>query len=398
MRHALPVGLFLALLLPPAAVRAQPGGAPPEGRYVPLPFDGDLEKILTDQLHRARDLEDLLDYLTNVKVKGRPLLPPEQVKKLAGDEAGRERLKKQVEQVLRGGPAEAGLQQELRNKLQNALEKRRKSEEAATGVTGERGRAADVPAPPPDARPPNERKLAQWFKDLMRDAEGTQFGELIRDSPAWQQAMLDLRRAVRQQAEGRGIDLERLVGGWKLPDLKLDLKGIDRVRNVSLPHFNVRLPGLGGWGGRGLRAPAVPGVSVPGVSLALVWGLLAVVLAVVAWRLLARARRGGGDLPSGWQLGPWPLDPAQVATRAELVRAFEYLSLLRLGPEARACNHRALARRLAQGEGPEQRTAAERLADLYEGSRYAPGPEPLGPDEVAAARRGLCLLAGVAAA
>jgi hypothetical protein len=88
-----------------------------------------------------------------------------------------------------------------------------------------------------------------------------------------------------------------------------------------------------------------------------------------------------------------------VATRGELVAAFEYLALLCLGPDARARNHLDLADQLGQGSNEaERRRAAGELAHLYEQARYAPAGEPLTPDDLAAARRDLCLLAGVVAA
>lgn len=100
--------------------------------------------------------------------------------------------------------------------------------------------------------------------------------------------------------------------------------------------------------------------------------------------------------------GAWPVAPAHVTTRGDLVRAFEYLALLILGPAARACHHHDLANRLSQqGEVlvPERREAAERLAALYEQARYAPeqahADVPLPEGEQAIARQALCLLAGV---
>jgi hypothetical protein len=80
-----------------------------------------------------------------------------------------------------------------------------------------------------------------------------------------------------------------------------------------------------------------------------------------------------------------------VATRQELIQAFEYLSLLRCGEPARAWHHHAIADRLG-GTEAERREAAERLAALYEQARYAPaaGTEP----DWSAARGPLTTLAG----
>ena len=98
-------------------------------------------------------------------------------------------------------------------------------------------------------------------------------------------------------------------------------------------------------------------------------------LAVVFWRL-----RGGRFTASGEArrpLGPWPVDPAGVKSRADLIRAFEYLSLLRCGEPARTWHHRAIAACLG-GTASDRRAAAAQLAELYEQARYAPagGGEP----------------------
>jgi hypothetical protein len=97
-----------------------------------------------------------------------------------------------------------------------------------------------------------------------------------------------------------------------------------------------------------------------------------------------------------WRLGPWPVLPEAVKTRAELVRAFEYLSLLLLGPVARSWNHRMIADRLAEPGSAfaRQAEAAVRLAGLYERARYAPADEVLPEPALRAARQDLSFLAG----
>jgi hypothetical protein len=114
------------------------------------------------------------------------------------------------------------------------------------------------------------------------------------------------------------------------------------------------------------------------------------------WRFKGGQR---GKDRSGWRPGPWPVSPTAVATRRDLVRAFEHLALLCLGRAAYHYHHLELAERLgALSGGPQCRQAAAELASLYEQARYAPEEGPLSNDEVTAARRDLCFLAGVAAA
>src|SRR5207244_2108340 len=109
-------------------------------------------------------------------------------------------------------------------------------------------------------------------------------------------------------------------------------------------------------------------------------------------------------------LGPWPVAPANITTRDDVIRAFEYLSLLWLGPPARNWNHEVIAGHLGEEHkveaGPPalmtwdplaQRRAADELAALYERARYAPPGDPLPADALAVARRDLCFLPGMPA-
>jgi hypothetical protein len=70
---------------------------------------------------------------------------------------------------------------------------------------------------------------------------------------------------------------------------------------------------------------------------------------------------------------------------------------LLLGRRAQCWNHREIAGRLG-GDAAEKQRAAIELAAVYEKARYAPNDEPLEESALAAARRDLCYLAGVAGA
>ncbi|MGH6681561.1 MAG: hypothetical protein ACREDL_22105, partial [Bradyrhizobium sp.] len=106
-----------------------------------------------------------------------------------------------------------------------------------------------------------------------------------------------------------------------------------------------------------------------------------------------------GSEKETWRLGSWPVSPSGVSTRQDVIRAFEYLALLCLGPAAGTCHHRALAERLAEQDSgnSSRRQAVETLAWLYEQARYAPADESLSEGELNDARHALCLLAGVTA-
>jgi hypothetical protein len=138
----------------------------------------------------------------------------------------------------------------------------------------------------------------------------------------------------------------------------------------------------------------------------LLWVAITIVLAVVVWKYLrARSAEQASRQNRAWKLGPWPVSPAAVASREELILAFEYLSFLKLGPAAHSRNHLALADALGNQESGvrgqesgERRRAAQHLAFLYEFARYAPDRNPLSDDALTAARRELCFLAETASA
>src|SRR5439155_22474284 len=125
--------------------------------------------------------------------------------------------------------------------------------------------------------------------------------------------------------------------------------------NVSLPRFNFRAPNLPSAGGIRVSPAGILDL-VQGV----LWFLLVATVGVVLWRVLAA--RAANVAATRRRLGPWPLDPGRVASRAELIRAFEYLSLLRCGEQARSWHHHAIAASLG-GPAAERRAAAERLAE-----------------------------------
>jgi hypothetical protein len=182
---------------------------------------------------------------------------------------------------------------------------------------------------------------------------------------------------------GRSLHLERVVTGERanwlarlLPE-KLPAR-IARRLSDTLPAPGAGAPGLGG--------SAITG-SWSWLTTPAAIGLLGLILWLALKRYagnedaIARARRS---------LGPWPVDPATVSSREDLIRAFEYLSLLRIGQAARNWNHRHIAREL----NPPQTELAQEIATLYERARYAPSEDALAENTFDQARRGLCALAG----
>jgi hypothetical protein len=244
----------------------------------------------------------------------------------------------------------------------------------------------------------------------------------LRNSSALRKAIRDLGRkidGVDEQWQKLDHGANALAEKWARLGQALPLnrlwpeKGVSWPRSLtpqSLPKW--RWPQAGGRSGRPIPR-SIPQPVPSTIIQSDRWrslGMLAIFagLALLLWKVLRRGSAGGPDQrTSVWKLGPWPVDPAGVRTREELIRAFEYLSVLRLGPAARHWHHLAIAFGLGgsashtaplSGWGDplaQRRQAAEELASLYEQARYAPPGDALSESALATARRNLCLLAGV---
>ena len=250
-------------------------------------------------------------------------------------------------------------------------------------------------------KPPAEDRLANWTKDLLKDVDQSRAGDFLRDSPAWRDGIRDLEKLVKG-GEGKfdwlrgGVpDKVRLPNNWtpKLGDWAAKLPSMP-----NLPRIRLNPPNLGGWNlgiGGGPRLGA-PSFGSPNVSENLIWLLVPLLVAVLAWLFYRNLGRATGLAATNRGRGPWPVDPNAVSTRTQLIQAFDYLALLLLGDEVRTWNHVAVAKKL--GEAATRNPAAGALAQLYELARYTPGDDTLSPDAQAAARRHLMHLAGSAAA
>jgi len=346
--------------------------------YVTIPISGDLEDMLRRQFHQAR-LEELLKKW-HIDPK---LLPA--LEKI--DKEQEQYVQKLLEQIPKKGlsPAE-----------------REKLKEIAKGL---------MPSPPqggkkpfrPQMKPANpleenlENRFGRWVRDLMKNAENSTIGDMIQNSTAWQEGLKDFDRFLSDQEKRDFLGLGKL--NLPMPrDLNIDLEQTwMKIKNLSLPGLSVTVPVPDVSIGNpltGLRLPALPSGSLA-LGQAAVWILVVLGLILVVWQIARRVGRSG-LAASGWRLGSWPVNPANISTRAELIAAFDYLALLCLGRQARTWNHSAIGDSLASTK-PEHHLAARELASLYEWARYAPEPDALSDQALANARRDLCILAGVAA-
>jgi hypothetical protein len=245
------------------------------------------------------------------------------------------------------------------------------------------------PVLPPD-QPPSGAANSP-MKDGLRKLAENLADSPIAESPAFRRMVAQFDRVKTPDAPGAG-DWERRLEqfGDRFSSLG------QRLPNVHWPKwdFSRRQPA-----GR-MPPPPVgePATMTAETSQAVLVLVGAAAGAFLLWGVLRRrdrapGRRGAG----GWRLGPWPVRPEAVRTRDDLVRAFEYLALRLLGPAACHHNHRDIAAELGES-GADRRTAADRLAGLYQQARYAPPDDALPDADLAAARADLSLLAGAAAA
>jgi hypothetical protein len=275
-----------------------------------------------------------------------------------------------------------------------------------------RGSTPPVPqaAPAPAVAPPRDETLARWARDLLDEARDSQYGDMVMQSPALRQGLEDLRKLLAKGDAGqRRFSTPSGLARWaeglrpsslpKLPDLSwmklhklFQAQPKLRLPSVALSPSVPRLAlGLPRWGASGPSGRTL--------ERGLLWVALLGAGALVCWQVMRHwSGAGGRRSVNRRQLGPWPVNPMGIMTPAELIQAFEYLSLLRLGPDSRSWNHRMIAAHLGgQNHHDEHsRLAADELAALYERARYAPATDRFPAEALASARRNLCILAGVA--
>jgi hypothetical protein len=358
--------------------------------YRSFPVEGNLSTLLQEDLLEAKGVQDILDSIKGDNdPAAKEILDAVRAGKL-NDPAIRDKLREYV----RKKPGLLNMDPEQVKAIQRALEKRREEAAAAPPPDPrktEQAAGASAPPAPPPPLPESEdvsggpvQKFVRDLAELLQKPSNAKLREKLSKSPAvthWLQEAL-----AKKRGDGSGAGSGSGGGG----NGDSGLPGLPDASQFQLPgsgngSAEPLVPGLGGVGG-----PAGGEVAVQGLLALLAAGIIAAVL----WKLLA-ARSGAAPSTALAGLGPWPVEPERVATREQLVQAFEYLAVLLLGESARTANHRDIAASL---DGtPDRGRAAGELAELYETARYDPAGD-LPPPALAAARRDLCLLAGRAAA
>lgn len=387
--------LFLAVLVG-APELDRPGDPRPEvklgiqDRYDPVPVQGNLDAFLKQLLRRADEDQEIEKLFQQLRVN--PMfgeLSPrilEEMKGKARDAMFRPELLELIARQKNGGLT--------LDDLQKLLE--RFNEMQTDGVALPPMQGGDwAPTAPPDDR------LARLAKDWLNDMDQSRAGDFLRDSPAWRNGLRDLDRLV-QGSNGRFDWLKRgMPDHWRVPNEwapRLGQWAAKLPGMPNLPRVSVGAPNLGRWNLNFGAAPRIGAPSVGGINVSenLLWLLAPLLVVMLAWLFYRNLGRAPALANLTRRRGPWPVDPAAVVTRSQLIQAFDYLALLLLGDEVRTWNHVAVAKKL--GEEAARSPVADALARLYELARYTPGDDVLAPEAQADARRCLMTLAGSAAA
>ena len=283
------------------------------------------------------------------------------------------------------------------------------------------GPKPDQPFPPPPAitrlpfppggdglRPPSDiRRPGSALPNSPAAKEAIQFWEKnlgsLNEMPAVRDALVALATSgLEAGSDGKPFWEDMLkdatTGGGSSSSSGLFKWLGDNTKGWSLPSSGGggsgwSAPGSG-WGrpsGGGFGAPSAGGLGAVGIVLLCIIG--AAVIGLFFWKILPAIKEGRTPRPLPGQ-GPWPLDPRGILTRAQLVRAFEYLSVLECGPAARTWNHVTIADGL-RAAVPDSAPYADALARSYEFARYTPESEPISDAFIAEARAHLCRLARV---
>lgn len=406
-RGSLPLLRFVLPLLALAFIAATVRGDN-WGRYDWNGFDNNLDNVLQKYLQKARQqpLDDLLKNLRDYNIE----IDPDSLNL----DFSKEQLKL-VENLLKDLKSTGKIPEQRLDKLTDQLKEFKKFLDNAS-TKGEQ-----LPIPPTKTKKPTPKfksvepppalkngeplpdDFSRWAKEQLELAGESQFGEFFRDSPAFKQALRDIQQQMLQSDGKNDWRFQDWINNAKLPDwnVKLPDNLLDRLPEWTppeLPRMNVKLPHLPRLPAFRGRLPtfSAPSISTPGASAVgetVLWILIFAGCGFIIWQLFKRAVKAQDGLAKN--LGPWPLDPRNIRTAADLIAAFEYLSMLRHGSAARSWNHVTIADNLAE-ENSSQRHAAGELAQLYAQARYAPPAELLTPQAVDTARKHLCSFAGVA--
>ncbi|HZZ79067.1 MAG TPA: DUF4129 domain-containing protein [Gemmataceae bacterium] len=389
---------LVALICLPFLVHAQEGGG-----YKHFTIDKDYEEILAKRFEANRQLGPLKDLVKKMLANPDQLpFDPEKFKDVKLED---ENLKKLVQEWVANDPS-------VRKSLRDWLDKNpintkqppdiKKLQTELNNIVEEAQKAkpsADQAAPPHfpaaiDGPDHDGDSLAKMAERALKQTERSRLGQWLRESPAWKRAFDDLHgtatdpTAPRWKLEGWQARLLDQDGAfWKVGE-----KTLGQLRNLPRPDmesFNLSTPGVSN-----VPLPNFGGSSMPSFSIGntLTWVLTACLCLLIGWSVLRFRRRSATAQAPRPDLGPWPMRPEAVGTRADLIRAFDYLALWTLGLSVKSWNHHAVARSWGD-KSPACAVSASTLARLYEQARYTDGVDLLSDEERERARQALAQIA-----
>lgn len=356
-------------------------------RYIHFPIDPKYQETLKNKLEMEQELEPFKDLVRKMLADPKMLLAAkDQVKDMKLEDP---KFRKAIEDWLKSDP-------KLRNSLLEWVQHHQpdKQPEDVAKLQQDLKQILADPAmeapPPPLSKPiepirPNDDPLSNLTERAMKQAENSQFADWLRESPAWKRAFEDLRGSLKSRAEVEALAdwKSKLFApdgmAWRFAEGTLEnLRNaprprIDRLgRDITVPGLGrLPIPDLGPPGGVDMNTP-----SWTSIGTVTTWILAVLILLLVLGRLVRWPRRKKTLISERPALGPWPVRPEAVATRAELVLAFDYLALWTLGLRVQSWNHNAVAS-LWRDQAPACADPAADLARIYEQARYTEGAELL---------------------
>jgi hypothetical protein len=399
---------LLALMVAPQVASGQTAiGDKPVTDYRPLPIDNGSAARLKLWLLQSGQFEGWEKVIEEMKKN------PEKYKNIANDPDAR----KNLEKLLGDGKLDVeklkAIKKGMEEQVKSKQEDPRIDQKDPVGKWDPNGPPPKKPGlTPPVTSPPPEatNRFDKMINKVIKNGLDGKYGSTVKNQPAWQKAA-DLMK----NSGGKGSGSEK-SGSSDAFEKALDKTGAphDGSKPAFLENLNpfksskdgddagAASPVASGAPGNLGKLAGPPSFNLPsgnsvGGGLAMLQILLFLAVALVVfgliWRLLAQTR--ARSVQDALRRAVWPVLPGQVSTRQQLIQAFEHLALVVLGPSARSTNHRAIADGL--GATPARTQAADELATLYERARYDPVEGELPATDIAAARRDLCLLAGMAA-
>ncbi|HEV3142993.1 MAG TPA: hypothetical protein VGZ47_03815, partial [Gemmataceae bacterium] len=142
---------------------------------------------------------------------------------------------------------------------------------------------------------------------------------------------------VGRNVDGTGRFLDRNLSGLG----KSNLPKAPNVNAPDLPH-GPQMAGIG-------AAPSGGDMLELGKAGSIIVTLLAVLVGgFLLWRFLLKPLSQVRLKPGDNRVGDWPINPWLIRTREELVKAFDYLALMKCGLPAKMWHHHEVAEHLSE--------------------------------------------------